>query len=308
MRFVGLPLYVIDQERARDHVVVVTTTDHEYHTQHGWKLLNLYKFVPETGEWRHRNHLKYFQRRWLDDISFHGGRINYPDRNQFVDDSESETVRFERYLREATEAAERACREHRHGTTETTPLPTKADALRWFILASEVSAWMDSGQEPPEQESNSLPFSVWVQARHSGAPISSAVAASSEPTVPSTAQPAVEDAPDASNGGVSASESANQSAQLQTKLSSKKAPSMFAVPTAKLMRKVVMGIQDHDMIRPGDRVMLGLSGGKDSLSLLHFLVYFRKNARFHFDLAACTVDPQTEGVFDASMPINARVG
>ncbi|MCS6786890.1 MAG: tRNA 2-thiocytidine biosynthesis protein TtcA [Thiobacillaceae bacterium] len=45
------------------------------------------------------------------------------------------------------------------------------------------------------------------------------------------------------------------------------------------------------MIRAGDRVLLGLSGGKDSLSLLHVLLHLRKRAPVRFELAACTVDP-----------------
>lgn len=53
------------------------------------------------------------------------------------------------------------------------------------------------------------------------------------------------------------------------------------------------------MIRPGDRVLLGVSGGKDSLSLLHVLAHLRRHAPVHFDLAAATVDPGIEG-FDPS--------
>ncbi|MFP4079985.1 MAG: tRNA 2-thiocytidine biosynthesis TtcA family protein [Ectothiorhodospira sp.] len=47
------------------------------------------------------------------------------------------------------------------------------------------------------------------------------------------------------------------------------------------------------MIRDGDRLLLGLSGGKDSLSLLHLLQHFRERAPVRFELGAVTVDPQT---------------
>lgn len=53
------------------------------------------------------------------------------------------------------------------------------------------------------------------------------------------------------------------------------------------------------MIRAGDRVLLGLSGGKDSLSLLHILHYFQQCAPVPFELAALTVDPMA-GDFDPS--------
>mgnify|MGYP000939451216 CR=1 FL=1 len=47
------------------------------------------------------------------------------------------------------------------------------------------------------------------------------------------------------------------------------------------------------MIKHGDRVLVGLSGGKDSLSLLHILLALQKKAPIHFEVGACTVDPQT---------------
>ncbi|HIJ35279.1 MAG TPA: tRNA 2-thiocytidine biosynthesis protein TtcA, partial [Gammaproteobacteria bacterium] len=48
------------------------------------------------------------------------------------------------------------------------------------------------------------------------------------------------------------------------------------------------------MIHEGDRLMLGLSGGKDSLSLLHILLHLQRHAPIHFEIAAITVDPQME--------------
>ncbi|MGW8309591.1 MAG: ATP-binding protein [Thiogranum sp.] len=63
----------------------------------------------------------------------------------------------------------------------------------------------------------------------------------------------------------------------------------------RLMRPVGRAIADFDMIRDGDRLLLGLSGGKDSLSLLHILRQLQRHAPVRFELAAITVDPQVEG-------------
>lgn len=58
-------------------------------------------------------------------------------------------------------------------------------------------------------------------------------------------------------------------------------------------------IRDFNLIRPGDRVMIGVSGGKDSLTLLQMFMRLRESSPFKFDLAAVTIDPQT-AEFDPS--------
>jgi tRNA 2-thiocytidine biosynthesis protein TtcA len=62
-------------------------------------------------------------------------------------------------------------------------------------------------------------------------------------------------------------------------------------PSRSLVSAAGRAIGDFGMIRDGDRVLLGLSGGKDSLSLLHVLLHLQKRAPIKFELAAATVDP-----------------
>lgn len=70
-------------------------------------------------------------------------------------------------------------------------------------------------------------------------------------------------------------------------------------PPKTLIRLTGKAISDYRMIREGDRVLLGLSGGKDSLTLLHLLRHFQRHAPIRFELGAVTVDPQSDQ-FDPS--------
>lgn len=59
---------------------------------------------------------------------------------------------------------------------------------------------------------------------------------------------------------------------------------------ARLARRVTRAIADYNLIEDGDRVMVGLSGGKDSWALLQILDVLRRRAPIRFSLVAVNVD------------------
>lgn len=73
-------------------------------------------------------------------------------------------------------------------------------------------------------------------------------------------------------------------------------PPSFHKPPRRVLKQCITAIEEYKMIQNGDRVLVCLSGGKDSLSLLHTLHQYQYNAAAKgvaFQLAAVTVDPQS---------------
>lgn len=57
-----------------------------------------------------------------------------------------------------------------------------------------------------------------------------------------------------------------------------------------ILRKVGEAIAKFEMIREGDRIAVGVSGGKDSITLLESLLLLQKRAPIRFDVEAFTVE------------------
>ncbi|KAK7097022.1 uncharacterized protein [Littorina saxatilis] len=124
--------------------------------EHGWKLLPQYMFNPETGEWRHKEHQVFRERKWLGHISYGGGHMQYslPKVNPKGPLPRS----FQECLNMARQHISKAEKSRPKLADHTAMFDEEARPYRWFLLPSEASQLLSDSSAVVHHHVSSLPF------------------------------------------------------------------------------------------------------------------------------------------------------
>ena len=287
----------------------------------GHKLLQQYVPLADTGEWKHQSFGgRPRPRRWLHSVSFSSGRMNYPPSASITQTQAgpATAAELDEYLKAADDIADATSLTRNdkavlfaHGRTSTTAvglLSAEGEKLRWFAVAADEHsasrderapppAWLRriQGMPPPGGEHGAgAPAGAGAGADvDGGAAVSSGDASAADaPGMVKDDEEEEDDDPLGAVGGDLFDEDDTDNAATARRR-------VIVTPPHNIVRASGKAIREFNMIKDGDSVMVGLSGGKDSLSLLHVLLDYQRRSPVSFTLRACTVDPQSPG-FDPS--------
>ncbi|KNC47025.1 selenocysteine lyase [Thecamonas trahens ATCC 50062] len=277
--------------------------------RHGHAFLPLYKFIGHTAEWIHVGKARAFQRTWLQAISYSSGAMAYPDSPASQPPASTELAALRAsYMAEAHSLREQLERKPPAVADQSALFTTHGtDAIRWFLLPYEAATLLRGEPLPALPPHRVRPRTYMGDSREAKKAPEDAIANSAAADIAAEMMLAMD----------GADWEADEVAQLPpcpartpaTALEAKLASATVRKPPRKLMNAVTKAIRMFGMIREGDRILVGVSGGKDSLTMLHTLLALQRRWPVKYEIGAVTVDPQTEA-YDPSVliPYMAALG
>jgi len=280
----------------------------------GWKLLAAYTFDRETGEWLHRMDVPERRRVWISNMHiataaaaasaketvaaapiarFEAGLgIGHGAPSKALRGAEDLLLAAGASLKEAYSSAQVALSQSKWPV-----LHADYAHLLWFALPADVAFTLKSSQ-PDRPQLIPSGESVFAS-NHSPRPEHSVLDAQ-KIQIRSSEDPGIamhettDEAWDQLQDMIPEAEEEEEDGTLHDHKAVSFSSCQLRPSIPKPLRGMVgKAISDFKMIEDGDRLLIGLSGGKDSLAVLHILLALRKSAPINFEIAAATVDPET---------------
>lgn len=281
----------------------------------GWKLLAAYSFDRETGEWLHRLDSMDRHRVWLSNVRLPGtqrreegpisnleNELGLRSRGAMASSEPTPPRNAQELLHAAEIALEEAYSSSMVAlsTVKWPVLDPNFSKLLWFALPADVAYTLRSDKPSlPQLAPAATIFSHGAVERPVHSVLDATHGKSADAVTAASGSSLNGDSVDVELESavldcMLAEEDTEESPPTKTKSAvgfDKKA--LKPKLTKQLRGQVGRAIADFHMIKEGDRVVVGLSGGKDSLTVLHILLALQKSSPVKFDIAAATVDPMT---------------
>lgn len=298
----------------------VLATSIDWVATHGWRLLPAYTFCVETGEWHHRLATPQQDRDWLSSVVppvLQSSPLRELEKDLNKPKDQNPPADLVAAASSTLTSAFKGENPIPLSSTRCPLLDAEYAHLLWFALPTDAAETLSAGDMDPRLATEGAVFSR--SDKHAGRPESSifsvrqGIRSQPQPdestTVPASENCAasqgdatdhcLETMPfefgcDEETGDLETMDNFAASTSSSASLRPTYPGSALTPKVPKSLRHQVAGaIKEYDMIHEGDRLLVGLSGGKDSLSMLHVLLELQRRAPITFQVAAATVNPET---------------
>jgi len=298
--------------------------------ENGWQFLPFYIFNLETGEWRHRSHQVFKDRKWLNNINYKNGVFNF-----FKKSSDQVAVTDQQCIDAVFTALESCKTTTLQMSDHRIVFSSETANFRWFLLPSEAYGIIHSIKSLYNNEKYTGVFKTRkYQLKHQlELDLSSSQSfeiikdksfsehvqefnieydknvreysrlirkETKQEDIPLLTCPIFKNKQNFQNSSETQVKPAAQVLNINDRHLSPESPKSLKHkwhhPQKSVFKPFIHAIEDYDMIKNGDRLLVCLSGGKDSLSLLHAVKQYQyvcKSKNINFEFGAVTVDPKT---------------